>query len=235
MSRSADGRRATNVPAHASPRPPLRSRPSSPARRALLALALVLVATGALAGARAGWLALKATLARPLLERAWRETRASGAPVRPWPWADILPVARLEVPALGIALVVLAEPSGEAMAFGPALLAGDPVRAARAPLALGGHRDSHLAFLERLAPGTRIELEDRAGVRHAYRLEHARVLDSRDGPVAMPSRVLRLLLVTCYPFHAAQTGGPLRLVASATPLGSAEAARDRAGGSPDPP
>ena len=188
------------------------------------ALALLLLAIGALSGVRAGWLHGKATLAQHLLESAWRETRASGVATPPWPWADIAPVARLEVPGHGIRRTVLQDASGEAMAFGPGLVAGRPERAARAAVVLGGHRDSHLGFLEHLDVGAPLVLEDRNGVRHAYRLAERRVLDSRDGDLAVAADRAALVLVTCWPFRATQTGGPLRLVAIALPAAPRRAA-----------
>ena len=188
------------------------------------ALALLLLAIGASSGVRAGWLHGKATLAQHLLESAWRETRASGVATPPWPWADIAPVARLEVPGHGIRRTVLQDASGEAMAFGPGLVAGRPERAARAAVVLGGHRDSHLGFLEHLDVGAPLVLEDRNGVRHAYRLAERRVLDSRDGDLAVAADRAALVLVTCWPFRATQTGGPLRLVAIALPAAPRRAA-----------
>ena len=44
----------------------------------------------------------KAKLAQELIAHAWAASRASGAPVRPWPWADTYPIARLRVPAHNI-------------------------------------------------------------------------------------------------------------------------------------
>jgi sortase A len=42
---------------------------------------------------------------------------ASGKVVKPWPWADTWPVARIAVPRLSVQAVVLAESSGQALAF----------------------------------------------------------------------------------------------------------------------
>ena len=183
-----------------------------------LALVAALLAAAALAcGARAGWLAGKAVLAQHLLERAWRTTLVSGSPTRPWPWADVTPVAKLHVPSLDRALIVLQDASGEALAFGPGLVAGSPARAAAAALAIGGHRDSHLAFLEHLSAGARLTLETRDGSRHAYRLAATRIVDSARETFGIARDRPGLVLITCYPFRATQTGGALRHVAIALP------------------
>ena len=197
-------------------RPPRRARGGRAALALLLASALLL-GGGALAGARAGWLAGKAQLAQHLLERAWQERRASGRPARPWPWADISPAARLHVPHLARSLVVLQDASGEAMAFGPGLVAGSPGRAARESVALGGHRDSHLAFLEDLPIGAALILESADGMRHRYRLARTRVVDASRETLGIARDAPGLVLITCYPFRATQTGGPLRYVAIAVP------------------
>ena len=65
------------------------------------------------------WIHAKAMLAQSLLETAWSETLRTGKEVKPWPWADTWPVARLTVPRLGIRRIVLAGASGSSLAFGP--------------------------------------------------------------------------------------------------------------------
>lgn len=75
--------------------------------RQLLLLLLVLGA-GQQLGA-AGLIKAKAWLAPVLIERAWAQSLGlGGMPVKPWPWADTWPVARLRVPARGVQRLVLA-------------------------------------------------------------------------------------------------------------------------------
>ena len=50
----------------------------------------------------------KAMVAQLLLESAWTETLSGNKEVKPWPWADTWPVARLRAPTLGISRIVLA-------------------------------------------------------------------------------------------------------------------------------
>ena len=221
--------------AGASARPPA-SAPffasRSPPVLALLLLATLALGAAAATGVRAGWMGAKAALAQHLLERAWEKTLATGTAVRPWPWADVAPMARLRVPSLERSLIVLQDASGEALAFGPGLVAGSPARAADAALAIGGHRDSHLAFLEHLPPGARLTLETRDGARHRYRVAATRIVDSSRQRFGLARDRPGLALITCYPFRATQTGGPLRYVAVALPVAPAaddESAR-RAGG-----
>ena len=109
----------------------------------------------------------KAWLAQRLLDRAWSETLAGGQAVKPWPWADTWPVARLRVPAAGVDLYVLAGASGRTLAFGPAVVEGTEGLGHRI---LGGHRDTHFAFLRDLPEDTRVELQDTRGDWQAYRV-----------------------------------------------------------------
>ena len=47
-------------------------------------------------------------LAPILIERAWTESRTHATEVKPWPWADTWPVARLSAPTLKLERFVLA-------------------------------------------------------------------------------------------------------------------------------
>ena len=160
------------------------------------------------------WIPAKARLAQYLLEDAWQETLQTGVSVRPWPWADTWPAARLQVPARGIALIVLQGDSGRTLAFGPGLAAAS--RAWDTTL-ISGHRDTHFRFLEHLVPGEDLWLENTAGVQH-YRVVNMEVIDSRVTAVHSQYGNEELILLTCYPFDAVTPGGPLRYLVRALPV-----------------
>ena len=65
------------------------------------------------------WIHAKALLAQVLLERAFAQSVATGAIVKPWSWADTWPVAVIELPRLGARVIALAGGTGQALAFGP--------------------------------------------------------------------------------------------------------------------
>ncbi len=179
-----------------------------------LALSVLLpLAIWQLAGA--GYIHAKAMVAQQLLARAWLESAAGGVPRKPWPWADTWPVARLQVPALRLDQYVLAGTSGQALAFGPGMHEAFTGGAGYWTV-LAGHRDTHFRFLRRLKPGMALLLELPGGESREYRVQAARVVDSRL-EVLEPPRVDRphLLLVTCYPFAGAASNGPLRYVVAA--------------------
>jgi sortase A len=132
--------------------------------------------------------------------------------VKPWPWADTWPVARLIAPRLGIDRYVLAGANGSAIAFGPGHLSGTPVPGQSGNSVIGGHRDTHLAFLRHVKPGDELVVERLDGTRVAYQVRDALVLDKRDVWVAKQEGPSRLTLVTCFPFDALRAGGPQRYV-----------------------
>lgn len=180
------------------------------------ALLLCLLGLQQLAGA--GLIQAKARLAPILIERAWSETLAAGgAPTKPWAWADTWPVARLRVAAQSVDLLVLAGDSGNALAFGPGhALASAPLGSAGLAV-VGGHRDTHFAFLQDVAVGTRLQLQLADGAMRHYRVDAIEVVDAGTQRLPTDTADEVLLLVTCYPFDALRANGPLRYVVRALP------------------
>jgi sortase A len=174
---------------------------------------LLLIAAGLGLAAKGAWIPVKAGAAQILLDRAFAEGLATGRPVKAWPWADAAPVARISVPRLGVAEIVLSGGSGEAMAFGRTHLpASAAVGDGTGTAVFAGHRDTHFRFLEAVRPGDEIRIETLDGGTFRYRVAGARVV-RRDRYAPSGS----LALVTCWPFGA--TGrGPLRYVVTATRL-----------------
>jgi sortase A len=157
-------------------------------------------------------IAIKAAVAQQLLHAAWHRTQAGAREVRPWPWADTWPVARLLAPAQGIDLIVLEGASGRTLAFGPGHVEGTAAPGEPGLSVIGGHRDTHLRFLRRMAPGDEIAIETPDGRRSAYRVTGTEIVDSRTMAIGAEPGGRALTLVTCYPFDAVVPGGPLRYV-----------------------
>ncbi len=184
-------------------------------RHAVAGLGLLLAGAGLWQLGAAGTIHAKAWLAQVLLERAWADTLDGQAEARPWPWADTMPVARLQVPELGVDQIVLAGANGRTLAFGPAHLDGTARPGTAGHSVLSGHRDTHFAFLRNLRPGTELRLQGRDGTWRRYRAGAARVIDARQAWLASGAGRSALTLVTCYPFDALEPGGPLRYLVTA--------------------
>jgi sortase A len=190
------------------PIPPKATR----ADRIWLVLVCVLLLAGAWQAGRGTWIQAKAALAQVLLAQAWSRTLAGETKAKPWPWADTWPVAKLRVPRLGVECYVLAGADGSALAFGPGHVAGTTLPGGQGNSVIGGHRDTHLAFLKNVKPGDTLIVERPDGVRVSYRAAAAEIVDRRDVRAMEQAGPARLTLVTCYPFDALRAGGPQRYV-----------------------
>ena len=153
----------------------------------------------------------KAQMAQVMLERAWAETLAGPDTVKPWPWADMWPVAKIEVPRLGRSAIVLAGASGEAMAFGPGLVDGTPQPGARGMAVIAAHRDTHFRFLQEMKQGDEIHITNANGATHVFRVTATAIVDADRSGIDPYGAGHHIALVTCFPFGALSSG-PLRYV-----------------------
>jgi len=163
----------------------------------------------------------KAFLAPVLIERAWTESRVHRVNVKPWPWADTWPVARLTVPALNIEQFVLAGANGAALPFGPGHMTGTALPGKPGTVVIAGHRDTHFRFTADLPVGTKIVLESMDGRRRFYRVHDKAIVDARGSDLKLDDDRDMLMLITCEPTTSFSARGPYRLVVSAFALPSA--------------
>jgi sortase A len=154
----------------------------------------------------------KARLAQVLLHSAWMRTQSSGTPVKPWPWADTHPVARLIAPAQDADLLVLSGASGRSLAFGPGHLPGSVNPGDPGNSVIVAHRDTHFRFLQRVAAGDALLVEGQDGARRRFLVRRTYVADFRALNIPRDTPVPTLTLVTCFPFDAVNPGGPWRYV-----------------------
>lgn len=143
----------------------------------LRVLAVALAAVGVWQVGHGAWIYAKALLAQQLLQRAWVRTLAGDSHVKPWPWADTWPVARLRVPAHGVDLIVLDGVSGRTLAFAPGLASGSARPGAPGTAIISGHRDTHFRFLEHLEPGDEIIVDTPGREPARFYVHEATVVD----------------------------------------------------------
>lgn len=181
-------------------------------------LVLLCLCSALATGGSGIYIKAKAQLAQVLMIHAWNKALETNKQVKPWPWADIHPVARLTVPSRDLELIILEGISGEAMAFGPGRIPESSNRLDNGVYAIGGHRDTHLAFLEDLEEGTELIVQTKDGQQARYQVANTFVADSDQEELSIHPTERAFTLITCYPFNATQTGGPLRYVVVSTPM-----------------
>lgn len=187
-------------------------RPRRRQRRGRRALIFMLVLLGAALLAAGVWMPVKAELAQQLLNRAWSATKDDRRNVRPWPWADTWPVARLRLPNAAEPLTVLAGASGRNLAFAPALMDGSALPGTAGVSVIAGHRDTHFRALEKLSVGDQFEIELPDGATYHYDVEAVDVIDTDSARLRLDADESLVALVTCWPFDAVAPGGSLRYV-----------------------
>lgn len=160
----------------------------------------------------------KAWLAQELMQRAWTRTGTGEVRATPWPWADTWPVARITARSGEVDLIVLAGASGRTLAFGPGHMGASAMPGETGNAVIAGHRDTHFQFLKDVQLGELLKVESIKGVQHLYKVVGVDIVDSRKGSLLLDTEAAMLSLVTCYPFDARESGGPLRYVVTARML-----------------
>ncbi len=185
-----------------------------PFERTLL-LAIGIVATVGLALIADGaWIKAKASVAQILLERSFAAATRGATEARPWPWADFETEARITAPRIARSAVVLRGASGEALAFGPALLSGTPLPGEEGTAVIAAHRDTHFSWLKDVRRGDRLEVVRRDGRRLVFIAGDARVVRWDQNGIDPHALGRNLVLSTCWPFDA-NSPGPLRYILEA--------------------
>ena len=174
---------------------------------------LILAAFGIWQLGQAGLIAAKAWAAPVLMEHAFNQSEAADQPVRPWPWADSYPIARVAVPRLEAAEYVLSESNMRNLAFGPTALE------IGANTVLFAHRDTHFNFLQNLQVGDAVAVKYRGQDLQNWRVARISVIDQDNLYVQRGSDQKLLLLVTCYPFNSMAQNPSQRFVAWLAPAG----------------
>jgi sortase A len=161
---------------------------------------------------KAMWIYGKAHLSYYLISSAWEETLNGGEQVKPWPWADTWPIAKLKVPKMGLSYFVLRGDSGRTLAFAPGHAVDSSEPGEPGVTLISGHRDTHFSFLKCLNADDELIIQKKDGKEIIYRVTKAFILNSDTEEVVEFDNKTRMLLMTCWPFDSIVTGGPKRYV-----------------------
>ena len=172
----------------------------------------LLLAAGVWATSQGAYIYLKASLAQYLIRSSWQQSLNERADIKPWPWADTWPVARLIVPKLGVDVYVLAGDSGRTLAFGPGYRFGSAFPGDKGNTIVSAHRDTHFKFLKNLAVGDELILQNKRGVIKQFQVMDMKIVEVDNYTVSMQFDEAVLTLVTCYPFDAMLPGTRKRYI-----------------------
>jgi sortase A len=154
----------------------------------------------------------KAIVAEQLLRGAWSQIIEGKKFVKPWPWADTSAFARLQVPALGVDLIVLEGGTGRTLAFGPGHIDGSAQPGAPGNCSIIGHRDTSFHFLADMSVGDMVYVVSRSNVKFKYMVIATKVVTDRDSRVTAFTDLRTLTLITCYPFDSPFPGNERYIV-----------------------
>jgi len=129
------------------------------------------------------------------------------------PLAPGTPIARLEIPRLGIEAVVAEGDENAVLRRAIGHLPETALPGEEGNVALAGHRDTFFRGLGEIREGDFVVL-DSGGRRDRYRVSWTDVVDPSRIEVTLPTPTPSLTLITCYPFRWIGPA-PLRFVVRA--------------------
>jgi sortase A len=112
---------------------------------------------------------------------------------------DIL--GRMDIPRLGVSVVVLQGTSSRMLHWGAGHIEGTPLPGYPGNSGIAGHRDTFFRKLKDIRRNDRIQIQTATELLH-YEVDWVKVVEPNDTSVLQPSTVASTLtLVTCYPFQ----------------------------------
>jgi len=179
-------------------------------RRKSSVFIILLAIAGILLIGRGGYIYAKAELAQYLIHTSWKQSLISNKEIKPWPWADTWPVARMMAPKYKVDLVVLSGDSGRTLAFGPGHRFGTTAPGDNGNSIVSAHRDTHFKFLQYLNIGDELVVQNHNAQIQYFQVVDTKVVDADKVSIPVDYSEPVLTLVTCYPFNKSTPGGSLR-------------------------
>lgn len=183
------------------------------AQRAFLWLGLAAVAY-------AGGTAVYADITHRYRSSAFDAYRAATAPVGTTERAADLrkgdTMGRLEIPRIGISVMILHGTEEATLTLGAGHVPGTPSPGGDGNLVVAAHRDTFFRPLEGIRPGDRIRIVT-ARQTYEYVVESTETVDPEDTQVMESRGKQELTLITCYPFYFVGSA-PKRFIVHASPL-----------------
>jgi len=111
---------------------------------------------------------------------------------------DVL--GRLEIPRIGISVVVLQGTTSHTLRLGVGHIEGTALPGEAGNIGIAGHRDTYFRTLKNIRRDDEILLQTATGIAK-YEVDWIQITAPGDGGIVLPSTKSALTLVTCYPFH----------------------------------
>ena len=121
------------------------------------------------------------------------------SPAPPEPSVGELPIGRLEIPRLGVSVIVMEGDDDATLARAVGHVPGTALPWEKGNLVLAGHRDTFFRPLKDIRQGDQVRMTTTRGA-FDYRVIRTEIVEPDDLSVLEPGAVPSLTLVTCYPF-----------------------------------
>ena len=125
-------------------------------------------------------------------------------------------MARLEIPRLGISVMILHGTEAPTLMLGAGHVPGTPSPGGDGNLVIAAHRDTFFRRLEGIRAGDRIRILT-VGHTYEYLVDSTETVDPDETRVMESRGRQELTLITCYPFYFVGSA-PKRFIVHATPL-----------------
>ena len=130
-------------------------------------------------------------------------------------------VGRLEVPRIGLSVMVLQGVDEPSLIVGAGHVPGTSLPGGDGNIAIAAHRDTYFRKLEGIRPGDDIHVETVRGT-YEYVVDSTEIVDPADTRPMASRAQPELTLITCYPFHFVGSAPKRFIVHARPPQGSAE-------------
>jgi LPXTG-site transpeptidase (sortase) family protein len=125
-------------------------------------------------------------------------------------------VGKLEVPRIGISVIVLQGIENDTLSVGAGHVPGTPLPGADGNVAIAAHRDTFFRKLEGIVAGDSIQFANVRGGTYQYLVDSTETVDPEDTRVMESREHPELTLITCYPFYFVGAA-PKRFIVHAHP------------------
>ncbi len=142
---------------------------------------------------------IRSWISKGLLYTAWVRTQSSGDQIKPWPWAETWPLARLSIPDMGIEHIIVAHASEKNVAFTLGHLESSVPPGEMGNSGLLVRREGYYEFLKILKPDDLLVLESLHSGKWHYRVSAIYVVPKTNTQILASSANRRLTLISCYP------------------------------------